>query len=193
MDVKQEGNALLQACAHIWSVRAVGENWLCCAQWTSTKWSGSMAPTLTWMCSRWHLRAPSAEPVVSLTLSLTCGSCCHKPMPLSAWLETITKRLYQMMAWKTSLGLSLYADGNTIDRKLPRQRMRVLVMPVSPGHYGLLLDVSAPGETSACPLCFVRLSVFHCLNGEKKRPGEWMSASELRNNPCRVVMGLVIE
>lgn len=35
-------------------------------------------------------------------------------------------------------------------------------MPVNPSHYGLL-DVPAPGEMSACPLCFVRLSVFPCL------------------------------
>lgn len=35
-------------------------------------------------------------------------------------------------------------------------------MPVNPSHYALL-DISAPGETSACPLCFVGMSVFPCL------------------------------
>lgn len=74
--------------------------------------------------------------------------------------------------------------------QLLRQRKRVLVMPVNPGHYGLL-DVPAPGETSACPLCFVRLSVFPCLMERSIAEVVWRgnASPRIKNNPCRVVMG----
>ena len=135
----------------------VGENWLCCAQWTGTKWSGSAA----------HLRAPSTEPVVCLTPSLTCGCCCRKAMPLSAWLETISKRLYEMMAWKTSLGLSLHADGNTIDHSSPVREWKCWLRLSAPVITACRWT-SPHLERRQRVLCVLSACLFSsCLNGEK--------------------------
>lgn len=54
-------------------------------------------------------------------------------------------------------------------------------MPVNRGHYGAL-DVSAPGEMSACPLYFVHLSVFPLCNEGKKWSGEAISAWNLKQS-----------
>lgn len=63
-------------------------------------------------------------------------------------------------------------------------------MPVCPGHYGPL-DISAPGETSACA-CACVLSASTLPNGSS--PGEAMSvkSKKTKKKTCMIVVGFVI-
>ena len=88
-----------------------------------------------------------------------------------------------MKAWQTSVALSLYAEGITIERSSPERdgerQKRVLGIPVSPSHYGLL-DIPAPGEMSALSSVFCPPGRSPCLMEKKKWPGEAMSAPEFK-------------